>query len=384
LAARSRFNNWQRSGRPDGASSYFVFCQEDDPMRIAQIAPLAEAVPPRFYGGTERVVSTLTEELVALGHQVTLFASGDSRTSAELVPCARQGLRLSGIRDHTASHLVMLDTLRRRADEFDIIHFHVDLLPLALFRNLANKCLTTLHGRLDSPDLPRVYETFPEMPLVSISNSQRAPLPASANWLATLPHGINPEICPFHPQGGDYLAFLGRISPEKRPDRAIEIAVRAGAPLKIAAKVDPADKVYFDEEIAPLLDHPLVEYIGEIDEHQKRDFLGRARALLFPIDWPEPFGLVMLESMSAGTPVVAWRNGSVPEIIADGVSGVIVESIEEAVAAVEAVDALDRAGVRRHFEQRFTASRMAADYVAAYERLLEGNGAREPQLLAAE
>jgi glycosyltransferase involved in cell wall biosynthesis len=353
-------------------------------MRIAQIAPLAESVPPKLYGGTERVVSWLTEELVAQGHTVTLFASGDSQTSAELVPCVPQGLRLSGIRDHTASHLVMLDRLRRRAGEFDIIHFHVDLLPIALFRDLADKCVTTLHGRLDWPDFLPVYEAFREMPLVSISNSQRAFLPFQVNWLASIHHGLVAEVCPFYPEGSDYLAFLGRICPEKRPDRAIEIAKRAGLPLKIAAKVDKVDQEYFEGVIQPLLSHPLVEFVGEINEHEKRGFLGNACALLFPIDWPEPFGLVMIEAMSAGTPVIAWRNGSVSEVVADGVSGIIVESMDDAVAAVETASGMSRDRVRRHFEQYFTASRMATDYVTAYERLLAINSDPELRLMAAE
>jgi glycosyltransferase involved in cell wall biosynthesis len=353
-------------------------------MRIAQIAPLAESVPPKLYGGTERVVSWLTEELVAQGHVVTLFASGDSQTSAELVPCVPQGLRLAGIRDHTASHLVMLDRLRQRAGEFDIIHFHVDLLPIALFRDLADKCVTTLHGRLDWPDFQPVYKAFLEMPLVSISDSQRVHLPFPVNWLASIHHGLEADVCPFSPKGSDYLAFLGRICPEKRPDRAIEIATRAGLPLKIAAKVDKVDQEYFEDVIKPLLSHPLVEFVGEINEHEKRGFLGNAYALLFPIDWPEPFGLVMIEAMSAGTPVIAWRNGSVPEIVADGVSGIIVESVDEAVAAVETASRMSRERVRRHFEQHFTASRMATDYVTAYEGLLATNRPPELRVIAAE
>ena len=352
-------------------------------MRIAQIAPLAEAVPPKLYGGTERVVSWLTEELVRQGHRVTLFASGDSETSAELVPCAPEGLRLAGIQNHIASHLVMLDEVRRRADEFDVLHFHVDLLQFALFRDLAHKSVTTLHGRLDIPDFMPVFRAFPEMPLVSISHSQRAPMPPEANWLATVPHGLPADICAFDPRGGEYLAFLGRISREKRPDRAIEIATRAGMPLRIAAKVDPTDRDYFERDIKPLLSHPLVDYIGEIDESRKCDFLGRARALLFPIDWPEPFGLVMIEAMSCGTPVIAWRNGSVPEVVEDGVTGIVVASIEQAVRAVTLASAMSREAVRRRFEERFTAARMARDYLAAYERLLRGQWA-EPWLAAAE
>lgn len=339
-------------------------------MRIAQIAPLAEAVPPKLYGGTERVVSWLTEELVAEGHEVTLFASADSVTSANLVPCVPQGLRLSGIRCHIASHIVMLEQVRRRASQFDIIHFHVDLLQHALFQDLAHKCVTTLHGRLDLPDYLPIYRAFPNMPLVSISQSQRAPMPGNVNWLETVHHGLPSSVCPFSASGGEYLAFLGRIAPEKRPDRAIEIAKRAGIPLKIAAKVDPADRKYFEQKIKPMLDHPLIEFIGEINEEEKCDFLGNALALLFPINWPEPFGLVMIEAMSAGTPVIAWRNGSVPEVITDGVSGVIVSSIDEAVAGVNRVRSLCRAAVRREFEARFTAKRMAQDYVMAYERLL--------------
>jgi glycosyltransferase involved in cell wall biosynthesis len=285
-----------------------------------------------------------------------------------------QGLRLSGIRCHIASHLVMLDRIRRGADRFDLIHFHIDLLQHALFQDMAHKCLTTLHGRLDIPDYHPIYRAFPHMPLVSISENQRAPMPADVNWLATIHHGLPSTVCPFHAEGGDYLAFLGRIAPEKRPDRAIEIAKLAGVPLRIAAKIDPADRAYFGEVIEPLLDHPLIEFIGEIDEREKRRFLGNALALLFPIDWPEPFGLVMIEAMSAGTPVIAWRNGSVPEIIADGVTGLIVDSVDEAAAAVEQVRALSRAEVRRQFEGRFTASRMARDYLAVYEQLLAGDG----------
>ena len=341
-------------------------------MRIAQVAPLAEAVPPKLYGGTERVVSWLTEELVAQGHDVTLFASGDSQTSATLVPCVPQGLRLAGIRDHIASHLVMLNTIRRRAAQFDLIHFHLDLLQYPLFQDLAHKCVTTLHGRLDFPDFHPVYYAFPHMPLVSISEDQRRPMPPHVNWLATIYHGLPPSSCPYNVAGGDYLAFLGRISPEKRPDRAIEIAKRAQVPLKMAAKVDKVDQEYFEEAIRPLLDHPLIEFIGEIDEQQKGDFLGNALALLFPIDWPEPFGLVMIEAMSTGTPVIAWRHGSAPEVVDDGTSGFIVNSIDEAVAAVGRVRDLSRERVRHCFEGRFTSTRMAADYVAAYERLLSG------------
>ncbi len=341
-------------------------------MRIAQIAPLAEAVPPKFYGGTERVVSWLTEELVAQGHEVTLFASGDSRTSAKLNPCVPQGLRLAGIRDHIASHLVMLNNVRRQAVRFDIIHFHIDLLQYPLFQDLAHKCVTTLHGRLDLPDFHPIYYAFPHMPRISISDDQRRPVPTHVNWLGTIYHGLPSSSCPHNPAGGDYLAFLGRIAPEKRPDRAIEIAIRSGMPLKIAAKVDKVDEEYFKEKIKPLLDHPLIEFIGEIDEHQKGDFLGNALALLFPIDWPEPFGLVMIEAMSTGTPVIAWRHGSAPEVIEEGMSGLIVTSIDEAVSAVSRVRAMDRERVRACFKARFTATRMASDYVAAYQHVLSG------------
>lgn len=349
-------------------------------MRIAQVAPLSESVPPRMYGGTERVASWLTEELVRQGHDVTLFASGDSRTSAELIACAPEGLRLAGIRDHTASHLAMLAKVRERAASFDIIHFHLDLLQHAVFTDLAHKCVTTLHGRLDLPDFLPVYQAFPQMPLISISDCQRLPMPATANWLATVHHGLGPGLCPFDPRGGDYLAFLGRITPEKRPDRAIEIAKQAGMRLKIAAKVDPVDEDYYRTEIKPLLDHPLIEFIGEIDEAQKATFLAGARALLFPIDWPEPFGLVMIEAMSAGTPVIAWRNGSVPEVIKDGVSGIIVDSIAGAVVAAERSVTMDRHQVRRHFESHFTAARMAGDYLDAFHRLLRSS--REPEKAA--
>jgi glycosyltransferase involved in cell wall biosynthesis len=343
---------------------------EENLMRIAQVAPLAEAVPPKLYGGTERVVSWLTEELVQQGHKVILFASADSETSAELVPCAPQGLRLAGFRDHTASLLVMLNDVRRRADAFDIIHFHVDLLQFPLFQDMTHKCVTTLHGRLDLPDFHPIYRAFPQMPLISISNSQRAPMPAPVNWIATVYHGLPSTVCPFNPTGGDYLAFLGRIAPEKRPDRAIDIAVRAGVPLKIAAKVDRADQDYFEHVIKPLLDHPLIEFIGEISESEKCDFLGNAIALLFPIDWPEPFGLVMIEAMSVGTPVIAWPAGSVSEVVDEGVSGIIVDSLEDAILAVDRARAMSRTLVRRRFEVRFTASHMAQAYVHAYERIL--------------
>lgn len=352
-------------------------------MRIAQIAPLAEAVPPALYGGTERVVSWLTEELVAQGHDVTLFAAGGSKTAAKLVMGCETGLRLQGIRDHTASNLVMLEHVRRQADQFDVIHCHIDILQYPVFRDLEHKLLSTLHGRLDLPDYWPIYEAYRHMPLVSISNRQREPMPAKVNWAATVYHGLPNTVCPFNATGGGYLAFLGRISREKRPDRAIEIAIRAGIRLKIAAKVDAADQSYFDEVIRPMLDHPLIEFIGEINESQKSAFLGGALALLFPIDWIEPFGLVMIEAMSAGTPVIAWRNGSVPEIIEEGRGGFIVDSMEMAIEAVDRAATLDRFAVRRSFERRFTVARMAANYVAVYEDLINKSPLRLKQMAVA-
>lgn len=336
-------------------------------MRIAQIAPLAEAVPPMLYGGTERVVWWLTEALMGLGHDVTLFASGDSVTSAKLAPCAPAGLRLSGVNDHTAYTLAMLDRVFRTADEFDIIHFHVDLLQYPLFRTVAGKCLTTLHGRQDLPDNLPVFGAFPEMKLVSISDNQRVPI-ADANFIGTVHHGMPRDLIPMA-QGGDYLAFVGRISPEKRPDRAIEIAKRARMKLKIAAKVDHVDAGYFRDKIEPLIDGTQIEFIGEVGDAQKAAFLGGARALLFPIDWPEPFGLVMVEAMAAGTPVIAWRNGSTPEVIEHGRSGYLVESIDEAVAAVHVAAQLPRGEVRIAFEEKFTSLRMAEDYLRLYRSL---------------
>jgi glycosyltransferase involved in cell wall biosynthesis len=340
-------------------------------MKIAQIAPLAESVPPQLYGGTERVVSNLTEELVRQGHDVTLFASGDSRTAADLVACTDIALRLNPrIKDHLPYHIMMLDQVLRRADEFDVLHFHIDLLPFPAIRAIANRTVTTLHGRLDLPDLFPFYKAFPEIPLVSISDHQRLPMPP-VNWVGRVHHGIPPAMLAFNPEPAKpYLAFLGRISPEKRPDRAIEIAVRAGLPLKIAAKIDDVDRSYWNQTIAPLIaSHPNVEYIGEITDAQKSAFLGNASALLFPIDWPEPFGLVMIEAMACGTPVVAFRSASVPEVIDDGLTGFIVRDIDEAIAAVKRLDILDRAAIRATFESRFTVERMARDYLAIYRAL---------------
>ena len=337
-------------------------------MRIAQVAPLAEAVPPKLYGGTERVIWWLTEALVELGHDVTLYASGDSETSARLVPCAPRGLRLDGINNHLAYTVAMVDRVFEDADHYDFIHFHVDFVQFPLFKHLAGKCLTTLHGRLDLPDFLPGFTEFPEMRLVSISDDQRRPV-RTANFAGTVYHGLPEHLIPFHPAGGDYLAFLGRISPEKRPDRAIEIAIKSGMKLKMAAKIDHADRDYFEKEIAPLLDHPLVEFIGEIGDPDKAEFLGNARALVFPIDWPEPFGLVMIEAMAAGTPTIAWATGSTPEVIDHGRSGFLVTSIDHAVASVRACADLPRQTVRDCFQERFTARRMAEDYL----RLLGGS-----------
>jgi glycosyltransferase involved in cell wall biosynthesis len=340
-------------------------------VKIAQIAPLMESVPPRLYGGTERIVSYLTEELVRVGHEVTLFASADSITAAKLVSCATKALRLdSNVRDPTTYYMLMLDRVRALADDFDILHFHIDQFHFPLFRQMAGRTVTTLHGRQDFPDLKPLYIGFNEMPLVSISNDQRRPI-ANANFAATIHHGIptNLHQPTYNPRGG-YVAFLGRISPEKRPDRAIRIARALGIPLKIAAKVDKVDEAYFREKIVPLLNEPGVEFIGEINERGKTEFLGAARALLFPIDWPEPFGLAMIEAMACGTPVLAFRQGSVAEIIDQGVTGAVVDTMDEALRILPQVLALDRHAVRRRFEQRFSCARMAADYAALYRSLL--------------
>jgi glycosyltransferase involved in cell wall biosynthesis len=341
-------------------------------MKIAQVAPLMESVPPRLYGGTERVVSYLTDELVRLGHEVTLFASADSITAAELVGCASMALRLDrNVRDPIPYYMLMLDRVRRLAEEFDILHFHIDQFHFPLFRRMADRTVTTLHGRQDVPDLKPLYLGFSGMPLVSVSNDQRRPI-ANAKFVATVHHGIPTDLhTPIYNPRGGYVAFLGRISPEKRPDRAIRIARTLGIPLKIAAKVDKVDEAYFREQIAPLLSDPGVEFIGEINERSKAEFLGEAQALLFPIDWPEPFGLVMIEAMACGTPVLAFRRGSVSEIIDQGVTGAVVDTMEEAVRMLPRVIALDRRAVRRRFEQRFSSARMATDYVALYRSLLK-------------
>ena len=329
-------------------------------MRIAQVAPLTEAVPPKLYGGTERVVHWLTEELVALGNDVTLFASGDSRTSAKLEATWPKALRLDGsVRDPNALHMVMLERVRQKCDdeEFDFLHFHLDYYPFSLFLRQPTPFVTTLHGRLDLPEHQPVFTTFASVPVISISNSQRRPVP-HANWVRTIHHGLPEGLLGPRPVTPSYLGVLGRIAPEKGVDRAIRIAIRCGIPLKIAAKVDRADQDYYNEVIRPLIDHPLIEYIGEINDHEKSDFLSGAIGLLVPIDWPEPFGLVMIEAMACGTPVVAYNRGSVPEIVDEGVTGFIVEDEISAIAAVDRLSRLDRAGVRRQFEKRFTARRM--------------------------
>jgi glycosyltransferase involved in cell wall biosynthesis len=341
-------------------------------MRIAQVAPLYESVPPLGYGGTERVVSWLTEELVRLGHDVTLFASGDSLTSARLMAACPKSLRKDrACCDPLAHHIILLEQLRQRQREFDIVHFHLDYLHFPLSRH-SNLChITTLHGRLDIPDLAPLYREFSDMPVVSISMRQRDPLP-KADWVGNVYHGLPEKYLPFYSGPGKYLAFIGRISPEKRPDRAIEIAGRLGLPLKIAAKVDAADREYFEHVIRPLLVRPGVEFIGEIGDEEKADFLGNAIASLAPIDWPEPFGLNMIEAMACGTPTVAFAHGSVPEIIEDGISGIVVRNVEEAVLAVRQAAAMPRRACRMAFERRFTVGRMAAEYLAIYEEMLGG------------
>jgi glycosyltransferase involved in cell wall biosynthesis len=339
-------------------------------MKIAQIAPLAESVPPKLYGGTERVVSYLTEELMRLGHDVTLFASADSETSARLIACAPRAQRLdASLHDPLAELTLMLECVRQHAQEFDILHFHVENVHLPLFRPLGRKTVTTMHSRLDRPEVAPLYREFNDMPLVSISNSQRTALPF-ANWVGTVYHGLAREVCPFNPAPrGNYFAFLGRVSREKGLERAIEIARRAEVRLRIAAKVDRVDEDYFNERLVPLFSLPGIEFVGEVDEAQKPAFLGNATALLFPIDWPEPFGLAMIEAMSCGTPVIAWRNGAVAEVVEDGRTGVIVDSVEQAVAAAARIGRMDRLAVRERFEERFSAARMAQDYLAVYRAL---------------
>jgi glycosyltransferase involved in cell wall biosynthesis len=340
-------------------------------MLIAQIAPLTEAIPPKLYGGTERVVYWLVEELCALGHDVTLFASGDSHTSAKLEACWPRALRLDGsIRDPNALHMTMLERVRRRANEFDFLHFHLDYYPFSLFSRQSTPFLTTLHGRLDLPEHQPVFDTFSNAPVVSISSAQRRPLP-QARWIKTIHHGLPEKLLVPMPVKPHYLAFLGRIAPEKRVDRAIRIAEHCGIPLKIAAKVDPVDRDYYEEEICPMLKSSNVEYIGEIGDNEKSAFLSGAIALLVPIDWPEPFGLVMIEAMACGTPVIAYNRGSVPEVIDEGLTGYIVEDEAGAIGAVDRLTHLSRARIRQQFEERFTARRMALDYLAVYRSLMD-------------
>src|SRR5438309_8299076 len=352
-------------------------------MRIAQVAPLTEAVPPKLYGGTERVVHWLTEELVVLGHDVTLFASGDSRTSAKLDATWPKALRLDGsVRDSNALHIVMLERVRQKCDEeeFDFLHFHLDYFPFSLFSRQPTPFLTTLHGRLDLPEHQPVFTTFSSIPVISISNARRRPEP-QARWVGTVHHGLPENLLTPRPVNPSYLAFLGRIAPEKRVDRAIRIAARCEIPLKIAAKVDRVDVDYFETEIRPLLSLPFVEYIGEISDREKSEFLSGAIGLIMPIDWPEPFGLVMIEAFACGTPVVAFNRGSVSEIIEDGVTGFVVEDETSAIGAVNRLSELSRERVRQRFEERFTARRMAKDYLATYRSLMEEKAPR-PKLVA--
>jgi glycosyltransferase involved in cell wall biosynthesis len=348
-------------------------------MRIARVAPLHESVPPKLYGSTERVVSYLTEELVRQGHEVTLFASGDSTTQARLVPVCTRALRLENrkVIDPLALHVRMLEQVYREAENFDVIHYHIDYLHFPLVRRQPNAAVTTLHGRLDIPDLVPLYREFSDMNLVSISNAQRKPL-AWANWRATVYHGLPKQLWSLHQSPGKYLAFLGRISPEKRVDRAIEIAKRVGLPLKIAAKIDAVNKEYFQSKIKSLFANPLVEYVGEIKEREKDQFLGDALALLFPIDWSEPFGLVMIEAMACGTPTIAYRRGSVPEVLENGRTGFIVDNFDQVVRAVGQASSLNRTFCRQRFENCFTAKRMCQDYVTIYRSLMPETEHPEP------
>ncbi len=340
-------------------------------MRIAQIAPLTEAVPPKLYGGTERVVSFLTEELVRLGHDVVLFASGDSVTTAQLEAVWPRALRFDpDLRDFAAPQMLLLEDVYRQADQFDLLHFHLDYWPFSLFSRQRTPFLTTLHGRLDLPELQPVYARFPRVPLVSISDSQRRPMP-NANFVRTIHHGLPENLLRPMPGKPKHLGFLGRIAPDKGPDRAIRIARRAGVPLQMAAKVDRVDETYYRDKIRPMLDGRHVELVGEIGDTDKSAFLSACIGLLFPIDWPEPFGLVMIEAMACGTPVIAFNRGSVAEVIEDGVTGFIVENEAQAVDAVARLPELSRSRIRQRFEQRFTARRMAEDYLDLYARLAE-------------
>jgi glycosyltransferase involved in cell wall biosynthesis len=361
-------------------------------MKIAQVAPLWESVPPQLYGGTERVVSYITEELVRQGHEVTLFASGDSHTAADLRPACPHALRLhQGPVNRDAPLILMQEqAFGAEAQEFDVIHSHLDFLSFPMSRRCATPVVTTLHGRLDLPELVPIFREYADMPVVSISNAQRLPLP-DANWQGTVYHGL-PDLYPFHPIGGSYLAYLGRICPEKRPDHAIEIAKRVGIPLRIAAKVDPVDREYFETTIEPLLDHPLVEYVGEISDAEKCDFLGDAAAVLCTYDWPEPFGIVLIEALACGTPVFAYRRGSIPEIIEDGVTGFICDNLNDMVTKIDRLHTIQRRRCRESFDTHFTAKRMVEDYLAIYERMaavsarartyLNGRGRMIPSLLS--
>lgn len=342
-------------------------------MKIAQVAPLYESVPPKLYGGTERIVSFLTEELIRRGHEVTLFATGDSVTKAKLVACVPEALRLNvKCEDNLAPHIVQLQEVMERSGEFDIIHFHTDYLSFPFTQFLDVPHLTTLHGKLTMPELQMIYNTFHYEPVACISHSQSRPLP-QANFVGCVHHGLPVDLLKKGNGSEKYFAFLGRISPEKGCDRAIEIAIAANTPIKIAAKIDKADRDYFEREIKHLFDHPLVNYIGEINEKQKQEFLGNALALLFPINWPEPFGLVTIEAMACGTPVLAWNCGSVPEIIEEGRSGFIVDSMEAAIDAARKISSLDRSVVRHCFEQRFTVKRMTEQYLELYKKLIIQN-----------
>lgn len=337
-------------------------------MRIAQVSPLYEAVPPRFYGGTERVVAHLTDALVDLGHEVTLFASAEARTKGRLAAVRSEAIRLdpAPLKSDLAAHMNALAQVRARSDEFDLIHFHTDMIHFPFFSHMAERTLTTLHGRLDMKDVAEVYAHWRDYPLVSSSDHQRLPMPG-ANWAGTVHHGMDADLYRFHPEPGAYLAFLGRISPEKRPDRAIQIAIAAGVPLRMAAKIDPADRDYYEGKIRPLMEHPLITFVGEIGDAEKSHFLGGARALLFPIDWPEPFGLVMIEAMACGAPVIAYDCGSVPEVVEPGLTGLIVRSLDQAIAAVDAVARYNRRAIRDRFEARFSARAMAQRYVALHQ-----------------
>jgi glycosyltransferase involved in cell wall biosynthesis len=348
-------------------------------MRIAQIAPLHESVPPLRYGGTERVVYYLSEELVRRGHEVTLFASGDSRTSAELCACVPESLRLAGCGSNpTVQEAIQLDQVLNQVDRFDVLHFHTGHIPFPVLNRLEVPHLSTVHGPLDSPEQTALFNHFDRVPLVSISENQRRPV-SQANWLGTIHHGLPTDLYSFVAEPADYLAFVGRISPEKRLDRAIEIAMAVGLPLKVAAKIDPVDRDYFHRQIEPMmLGNPLVEFVGEVDDQGKQELLGNALALLFPIDWPEPFGLVMIEANACGTPVIAWRRGSTPEVINDGVNGCLVESIGEAIAAVDRVERMDRSRVRSHFEVRFSVTRQAEDYEQLYRHLIQAHRCQCP------